>query len=145
MQRAGWRGPFEQPGSLCLLAESISAWPDQATCHQISRAGWSAVRWRNLTGDRALHAPTSARNQSAEWLSAVDQPRDPPAAGHACDPAGVFVGDQVAITRTRCPSAPSGSDRAGPGRNRGMFINNPVGGPPKTSAVMGLQHVRPRL
>jgi demethylmenaquinone methyltransferase/2-methoxy-6-polyprenyl-1,4-benzoquinol methylase len=40
------------------LAESIRAWPDQTTlAHQISRAGWSGVRWRNLSGGIvALHA-----------------------------------------------------------------------------------------
>jgi demethylmenaquinone methyltransferase / 2-methoxy-6-polyprenyl-1,4-benzoquinol methylase len=39
------------------LAESIRAWPDQAALGRlISEAGWSAVRWRNLTGGIvALH------------------------------------------------------------------------------------------
>ncbi|MFV0496394.1 demethylmenaquinone methyltransferase [Mycobacterium sp.] len=39
------------------LAESIRAWPDQAAlANEISRAGWSAVRWRNLSGGIvALH------------------------------------------------------------------------------------------
>ena len=46
------------PDAYVYLAESIRAWPDQATlAHRISRAGWSAVRWRNLTGGIvALHA-----------------------------------------------------------------------------------------
>ncbi|MCV7402222.1 demethylmenaquinone methyltransferase [Mycobacterium fragae] len=46
------------PEAYVYLAESIRAWPDQATlAHEISRAGWSAVRWRNLTGGIvALHA-----------------------------------------------------------------------------------------
>ncbi len=46
------------PEAYVYLAESIRAWPDQATlAHQVSRAGWSAVRWRNLTGGIvALHA-----------------------------------------------------------------------------------------
>jgi demethylmenaquinone methyltransferase / 2-methoxy-6-polyprenyl-1,4-benzoquinol methylase len=40
------------------LAESIRAWPDQTElAHRIAAAGWSAVRWRNLTGGIvALHA-----------------------------------------------------------------------------------------
>jgi demethylmenaquinone methyltransferase/2-methoxy-6-polyprenyl-1,4-benzoquinol methylase len=46
------------PDAYVYLAESIRAWPDQARlAHQISGAGWSAVRWRNLTGGIvALHA-----------------------------------------------------------------------------------------
>jgi demethylmenaquinone methyltransferase/2-methoxy-6-polyprenyl-1,4-benzoquinol methylase len=40
------------------LAESIRAWPDQQTLARwISQAGWTGVRWRNLTGGIvALHA-----------------------------------------------------------------------------------------
>jgi demethylmenaquinone methyltransferase/2-methoxy-6-polyprenyl-1,4-benzoquinol methylase len=40
------------------LAESIRAWPDQTElAHRIAAAGWSTVRWRNLTGGVvALHA-----------------------------------------------------------------------------------------
>ena len=46
------------PDAYVYLAESIRAWPDQAgLAHRISDAGWSAVRWRNLTGGIvALHA-----------------------------------------------------------------------------------------
>jgi demethylmenaquinone methyltransferase / 2-methoxy-6-polyprenyl-1,4-benzoquinol methylase len=46
------------PDAYVYLAESIRAWPDQASlAQQISRAGWAAVRWRNLTGGIvALHA-----------------------------------------------------------------------------------------
>jgi demethylmenaquinone methyltransferase/2-methoxy-6-polyprenyl-1,4-benzoquinol methylase len=46
------------PDAYVYLAESIRAWPDQPElAHQISNAGWSAVRWRNLTGGIvALHA-----------------------------------------------------------------------------------------
>ncbi|MDI3312759.1 MAG: demethylmenaquinone methyltransferase [Mycobacterium sp.] len=46
------------PQAYAYLAESIRAWPDQATLAGLmSRAGWSAVRWRNLTGGIvALHA-----------------------------------------------------------------------------------------
>ena len=46
------------PESYEYLAESIRAWPDQAgLAHRIGEAGWSAVRWRNLTGGIvALHA-----------------------------------------------------------------------------------------
>ncbi len=48
------------PDAYVYLAESIRAWPDQAVlAGQIARAGWSAVRWRNLTGGIvALHAAT---------------------------------------------------------------------------------------
>ena len=50
------------PDAYVYLAESIRAWPDQADlAHQISDAGWSAVRWRNLTGGIvALHAAYKA-------------------------------------------------------------------------------------
>ena len=46
------------PESYEYLAESIRAWPTQSELAQhISSAGWSAVRWRNLTGGIvALHA-----------------------------------------------------------------------------------------
>lgn len=46
------------PEAYVYLAESIRAWPDQARLAAlIGRAGWSAVRWRNLTGGIvALHA-----------------------------------------------------------------------------------------
>ncbi|MBV8181383.1 MAG: demethylmenaquinone methyltransferase [Mycobacterium sp.] len=52
------RAVSSNPDAYVYLAESIRAWPDQAAlAHQISRAGWSAVRWRNLTGGIvALHA-----------------------------------------------------------------------------------------
>jgi demethylmenaquinone methyltransferase/2-methoxy-6-polyprenyl-1,4-benzoquinol methylase len=52
------RAVSSNPDAYVYLAESIRAWPDQATlAQQISRAGWSAVRWRNLTGGIvALHA-----------------------------------------------------------------------------------------
>ncbi len=52
------RAVSSNPEAYVYLAESIRAWPDQATlAHQISAAGWSAVRWRNLTGGVvALHA-----------------------------------------------------------------------------------------
>ena len=48
------------PESYQYLAESIRAWPTQPVlAQQISSAGWSAVRWRNLTGGIvALHAAT---------------------------------------------------------------------------------------
>ena len=48
------------PDAYVYLAESIRAWPDQAelAC-RIGQAGWSQVRWRNLTGGIvALHAAT---------------------------------------------------------------------------------------
>ncbi len=52
------RAVSSNPDAYVYLAESIRAWPDQATlAHQISATGWSAVRWRNLTGGIvALHA-----------------------------------------------------------------------------------------
>jgi demethylmenaquinone methyltransferase/2-methoxy-6-polyprenyl-1,4-benzoquinol methylase len=48
------------PEAYVYLAESIRAWPDQAElARRIRRAGWSDVRWRNLTGGIvALHAAT---------------------------------------------------------------------------------------
>ena len=48
------------PEAYAYLAESIRAWPDQATlARRIKAAGWSTVRWRNLTGGIvALHAAT---------------------------------------------------------------------------------------
>ncbi|AGZ52117.1 demethylmenaquinone methyltransferase [Mycobacterium kansasii] len=52
------RAVSSNPDAYVYLAESIRAWPDQASlAGHISRAGWSAVRWRNLTGGIvALHA-----------------------------------------------------------------------------------------
>jgi demethylmenaquinone methyltransferase / 2-methoxy-6-polyprenyl-1,4-benzoquinol methylase len=46
------------PESYRYLAESIRAWPTQPELAQdITTAGWSAVRWRNLTGGIvALHS-----------------------------------------------------------------------------------------
>ncbi|MCV6966627.1 bifunctional demethylmenaquinone methyltransferase/2-methoxy-6-polyprenyl-1,4-benzoquinol methylase [Mycobacterium intermedium] len=57
------RAVSSNPEAYVYLAESIRAWPDQeALAHQISRAGWSAVRWRNLTGGIvALHAAYKPR------------------------------------------------------------------------------------
>ncbi|MCK0110867.1 demethylmenaquinone methyltransferase [Ornithinimicrobium sp. F0845] len=45
------------PDSYVYLAESIQAWPDQTgLARQIRAAGWSGVRWRNLSGGIvALH------------------------------------------------------------------------------------------
>lgn len=45
------------PEAYVYLAESISAWPDQAELSTvIARAGWSDIQWRNLTGGIvALH------------------------------------------------------------------------------------------
>ncbi len=52
------RAVSSNPDAYVYLAESIRAWPDQETlARQIGAAGWSAVRWRNLTGGIvALHA-----------------------------------------------------------------------------------------
>jgi demethylmenaquinone methyltransferase/2-methoxy-6-polyprenyl-1,4-benzoquinol methylase len=46
------------PDAYVYLAESIRAWPGQADlARQIGDAGWSAARWRNLSGGIvALHA-----------------------------------------------------------------------------------------
>jgi demethylmenaquinone methyltransferase / 2-methoxy-6-polyprenyl-1,4-benzoquinol methylase len=54
------RAVSSNPDAYVYLAESIRAWPDQAQLAQrISSAGWSAVRWRNLSGGIvALHAAT---------------------------------------------------------------------------------------
>jgi demethylmenaquinone methyltransferase/2-methoxy-6-polyprenyl-1,4-benzoquinol methylase len=54
------RAVSSNPDAYVYLAESIRAWPDQAELAQrISSAGWSAVRWRNMTGGIvALHAAT---------------------------------------------------------------------------------------
>lgn len=39
------------PDSYVYLAESIQVWPDQAAlARRIRAAGWSGVRWRNLSG-----------------------------------------------------------------------------------------------
>jgi demethylmenaquinone methyltransferase/2-methoxy-6-polyprenyl-1,4-benzoquinol methylase len=57
------RAVASNPEAYVYLAESIRAWPDQAElARRIKRAGWSGVRWRNLTGGIvALHAATRAR------------------------------------------------------------------------------------
>ncbi len=46
------------PDAYVYLAESIRAWPDQeALARRIVDAGFTAVRWRNLTGGiAALHS-----------------------------------------------------------------------------------------
>ncbi len=51
------RAVSSNPEAYVYLAESIRAWPDQATlARRIEQAGWSDVRWRNLTGGIvALH------------------------------------------------------------------------------------------
>lgn len=52
---ARWLSP--DPGAYAYLAESIRDWPAQPElASQIRAAGWSAVRWRNLTcGVVAVH------------------------------------------------------------------------------------------
>ncbi len=52
------RAVSSNPEAYEYLAESIRAWPDQAAlAGRIAQAGWSQVRWRNLTGGIvALHA-----------------------------------------------------------------------------------------
>lgn len=56
------RAVSSNPQAYVYLAESIRAWPDQAQlARQIADAGWSSVRWRNLTGGIvALHAATKS-------------------------------------------------------------------------------------
>ncbi|TGD84425.1 demethylmenaquinone methyltransferase [Mycolicibacterium sp. CH28] len=56
------RAVSSNPEAYVYLAESIRAWPDQAElARQIRDAGWSDVRWRNLTGGIvALHAAVKA-------------------------------------------------------------------------------------
>src|SRR5581483_7293144 len=56
------RAVASNPEAYVYLAESIRAWPDQAElARRIERAGWSQVRWRNLTGGIVtLHAATRA-------------------------------------------------------------------------------------
>ncbi len=57
------RAVASDPEAYVYLAESIRAWPDQAElARRIKRAGWSGVRWRNLTGGIvALHAATRSQ------------------------------------------------------------------------------------
>ncbi|MBS9534379.1 demethylmenaquinone methyltransferase [Mycobacterium sp. M1] len=52
------RAVSSNPDAYVYLAESIRAWPDQAElARRIEQAGWSGVRWRNLTGGIvALHS-----------------------------------------------------------------------------------------
>jgi demethylmenaquinone methyltransferase/2-methoxy-6-polyprenyl-1,4-benzoquinol methylase len=52
------RAVSSNPDAYVYLAESIRAWPDQAALAQlITQAGWTGVRWRNLSGGIvALHA-----------------------------------------------------------------------------------------
>ncbi|MGV0644570.1 demethylmenaquinone methyltransferase [Mycolicibacterium sp. XJ2546] len=54
------RAVSSNPEAYVYLAESIRAWPDQqGLAREIAEAGWSSVRWRNLTGGIvALHAAT---------------------------------------------------------------------------------------
>jgi demethylmenaquinone methyltransferase/2-methoxy-6-polyprenyl-1,4-benzoquinol methylase len=54
------RAVASNPEAYVYLAESIRGWPDQTElARRIKGAGWSGVRWRNLTGGIvALHAAT---------------------------------------------------------------------------------------
>jgi demethylmenaquinone methyltransferase/2-methoxy-6-polyprenyl-1,4-benzoquinol methylase len=56
------RAVSSNPEAYVYLAESIRAWPEQpALAEEIAGTGWSAVRWRNLTGGIvALHAAVKA-------------------------------------------------------------------------------------
>ncbi|HEU0190319.1 MAG TPA: demethylmenaquinone methyltransferase [Mycobacterium sp.] len=57
------RAVSSNPEAYVYLAESIRAWPAQAElADQITRAGWSQVHWRNLTGGIvALHTGRKPR------------------------------------------------------------------------------------
>ena len=54
------RAVSSSPDAYVYLAESIRAWPDQAgLAARIQKAGWSQVKWRNLSGGIvALHHAT---------------------------------------------------------------------------------------
>ncbi|MGB7356889.1 MAG: demethylmenaquinone methyltransferase [Mycobacterium sp.] len=54
------RAVSSNPDAYVYLAESIRAWPEQPElARRIGDAGWTDVRWRNLTGGIvALHAAT---------------------------------------------------------------------------------------
>ncbi|CAA0110916.1 Demethylmenaquinone methyltransferase [Mycolicibacterium vanbaalenii] len=54
------RAVSSNPDAYVYLAESIRAWPEQPElARRIGAAGWTDVRWRNLTGGIvALHAAT---------------------------------------------------------------------------------------
>lgn len=56
------RAVSSNPEAYIYLAESIRAWPDQpALARRIEQAGWTQVRWRNLTGGIvALHEARKA-------------------------------------------------------------------------------------
>jgi demethylmenaquinone methyltransferase/2-methoxy-6-polyprenyl-1,4-benzoquinol methylase len=51
------RAVSSSPDAYVYLAESIRAWPDQeGLSHRLAAAGWTGVRWRNLSGGIvALH------------------------------------------------------------------------------------------
>lgn len=55
------RAVSSSPDAYVYLAESIRAWPDQAAlAARIDSAGWSSVKWRNLSGGIvALHHATA--------------------------------------------------------------------------------------
>ncbi len=55
------------PSAYAYLAESIRDWPDQAGLAELMRsAGWSAVKWRNLTaGVVAVHVARRPRSQAS--------------------------------------------------------------------------------
>jgi demethylmenaquinone methyltransferase/2-methoxy-6-polyprenyl-1,4-benzoquinol methylase len=55
------RAVSSAPDAYVYLAESIRAWPDQAgLAARIQQAGWTRVRWRNLSGGIvALHHATA--------------------------------------------------------------------------------------
>lgn len=55
------RAVSSAPDAYVYLAESIRAWPDQpGLAARIGAAGWSAVKWRNLSGGIvALHHATA--------------------------------------------------------------------------------------
>jgi demethylmenaquinone methyltransferase/2-methoxy-6-polyprenyl-1,4-benzoquinol methylase len=56
------RAVSSSPDAYVYLAESIRAWPDQpGLAARLQQAGWSSVKWRNLSGGIvALHHGTKA-------------------------------------------------------------------------------------
>jgi demethylmenaquinone methyltransferase/2-methoxy-6-polyprenyl-1,4-benzoquinol methylase len=56
------RAVSSSPDAYVYLAESIRAWPDQERLsHRLAAAGWTGVRWRNLSGGIvALHHAVAA-------------------------------------------------------------------------------------
>ena len=125
------RAVSSNPEAYVYLAESIRAWPDQAAlAHQMSRAGWSAVRWRNLTGGIvALHAAYKVQRKTAQLngfrRSISREASPPPRHARATQSASSSV-TRLPITRTAMPISRVERIPIGPvaGKNRGNVSNN---------------------